>query len=369
MKPPPQGVVASKATLGGPHLLCILAQLTPPSVCGAGGGSTGSEQVPGSYAGKARTKESPIKTPEPPMGGASGSGQSSAMDVDNEGSRGDGKKNMAPKEAAKAPKGAVPSPTMASQPGAQCGFWDATLISDVRDRDRDISDNEYSPTNVCMFPSWEDAMPSSVTTAPRDFEQFRTELMGIQKILDSPALVDLDEVDLDELGEPPREYISDEDFEGHVEDDGIGAFVAKFSGMESRDLIPSKQEPPYYEAKAWRTTEEEIGRMKHLFPLFRAENYRQMAEGSAPTGAKAHESGLLPVGASLEDAAMVNPPCVQLRALTILLTKVRRSCWTPRAGHIAESPVLLGMVSSGFSPRSPTQQWSPDDAPERHICF
>ena len=151
--------------------------------------------------------------------------------------------------------------------GAQCGFWDATLISDVRDRDRDISDNEYSPTNVCMFPeSWEDAMPSSVTTAPRDFEQFRSELMGIQKILDSPALVDLEEVDLDELGEPPREYILDEDFEGHVEDDGIGPFVAKFSEMKSRDLIPSKQEPPYYEAKAWRTTE--------VFPLFRAENYR-----------------------------------------------------------------------------------------------
>ena len=129
--------------------------------------------------------------------------------------------------------------------------------------------------------------------------------MGNQK--DSPALVDLEEVNLDELGEPPREYISDEDFEGHVEDDGIGPFVAKFSEMESRDLIPSKQEPPYYEAKAWRTTEEEIGRMKHLFPLFRAENYRRMAEGSVPTGAKAHESGLLPIGASLEDAAMVKP--------------------------------------------------------------
>ena len=32
-----------------------------------------------------------------------------------------------------------------------------------------------------------------------------------------------------------------------------------------------------------------------------------MAEGNAPTDAKAHESGLLPVGASLEDAAMVKP--------------------------------------------------------------
>ena len=178
----------------------------------------------------------------------------------------------------------------------------------MRDRDRDISDDEYSPTNVCMFPeSWEDAMPSSVTTAPRDFEQFRSELMGIQKILDSPALVDLEEVDLNELGEPPREYISDEDFESHVEDDGIGPLVAKFSEMENRDLIPSKQGPPHYEAKAWRTTEEEIDRMKHLFPLFRAENYRRMAEGNAPTDAKAHESGLLPVGASLEDAAMVKP--------------------------------------------------------------
>ena len=137
----------------------------------AGGGSTGSEQVSGSYAGKARTKESPIKIPEPPTGGASGSGQSSAMDVDNEGSRGDGKKNKAPKEAAKASKGAAPSPAKASQPEAQCGFLDVALISDVRDRDRDIPDDEYSPTNVCIFPeSWEDAMPSSVTTALWDYE-------------------------------------------------------------------------------------------------------------------------------------------------------------------------------------------------------
>ena len=71
-------------------------------------------------------------------------------------------------------------------------------------------------------------MPSSVTTAPRDYEQFRSELMGIQKILDSPALVDLEEVDLNDLGEPSREYVLAEDFEGHVEDDGIGPFVAKF---------------------------------------------------------------------------------------------------------------------------------------------
>ena len=131
--------------------------------------------------------------------------------------------------------------------------------------------------------------------------------MGIQKILDSPALVDLEEVDLNGLGEPPREYISDEDFEGHVEDDGIGPFVAKFSTMEDRDLIPSKQEPPYHETKAWRTTEEEIERMKYLFPYFRAENYRRMSEKNAPSDAKAHESGILPVGASLEDAAMVKP--------------------------------------------------------------
>ena len=65
--------------------------------------------------------------------------------------------------------------------------------------------------------------------------------MGIQKILDSPALVDLDEVDLNELGKPPREYISDKDLESHVEDDGIGPFVAKFSEMENRDLIPSRR--------------------------------------------------------------------------------------------------------------------------------
>ena len=46
--------------------------------------------------------------------------------------------------------------------------------------------------------------------------------------------------------------------------------------MGGRDLVPSKQEPPYYEAKAWRTTEEEIERMKNHFPYFRAENYRLM---------------------------------------------------------------------------------------------
>ena len=39
----------------------------------AGGGSTGSEQIPGPYAGKARTKESPVKLPEPPKSGAEGS--------------------------------------------------------------------------------------------------------------------------------------------------------------------------------------------------------------------------------------------------------------------------------------------------------
>ena len=47
--------------------------------------------------------------------------------------------------------------------------------------------------------------------------------------------------------------------------------------------------------------------MKSLFPYFRAENYRRMSEGNAPNDAKAHESGVLPVGASLEDAAMVKP--------------------------------------------------------------
>ena len=49
---------------------------------------------------------------------------------------------------------------------------DTALISGVRERDRDLPDDEYSPTNVCIFPeSWEDAMPSSVTTAPRDYEK------------------------------------------------------------------------------------------------------------------------------------------------------------------------------------------------------
>ena len=149
------------------------------------------------------------------MGGTEGNEPSSAMDVDNEESRGGDKKNKAPKGEAKASKGAMPSPAKASQPEAQNGFMDTTLISGVRERDRGIPDDKYSPTNVCMFPeSWEDAMPSSVTTAPRNFEQFRNELMRIQKILDSPALVDLEEVDLDDLGEPLREYVSDENFKG-----------------------------------------------------------------------------------------------------------------------------------------------------------
>ena len=142
----------------------------------AGGGSAGSEQIPGPYAGKARTKESPVKLPEPPKSGAEGSEPSSAMDVDNEGSRSGDKKNKAPKEEAEASKGATPS----SQPEAQGGFMDTMLISGVRERDRDIPDDEYSPTNVCIFPkSWQGAMPPSVITAPRSSEQFRNELMGI----------------------------------------------------------------------------------------------------------------------------------------------------------------------------------------------
>ena len=74
---------------------------------------------------------------------------------------------------------AMPSPAKASQPEAQGGFMDTMLISGVWERDRDIPDDEYSPTNVCIFPeSWEGAMTPSVTTAPRSFEQFRNELMG-----------------------------------------------------------------------------------------------------------------------------------------------------------------------------------------------
>ena len=58
---------------------------------------------------------------------------------------------------AKVSKGA-PSPAKASQPEAQRGFMDTTLISE---RDRDIPDDEYSPTNVCIFPeSWEEASNS-----------------------------------------------------------------------------------------------------------------------------------------------------------------------------------------------------------------
>ena len=166
-----------------------------------GGGSTGSVQIPGQYFGKARTKESHVQPPEPPMGGTEGSAQPSAMDVDREGSKGDEKKNTATKEAAVASKSAKPHPAKASRPEALSGLLDVTLISDVRERDRDISDDEYSPTNVCMFPdSWEGAMPTSVSGKPGGFEQFRNELMRIQRILDSPALVDLGKVDLDALG-------------------------------------------------------------------------------------------------------------------------------------------------------------------------
>ena len=227
--------------------------------------------------GKARTKESPVQPSEPPMGGAGGSAQPSAMDVDKEGSKGDEKKNKAANEAAVASKSAKPHPAKASRPEALCGSLDVTLISDVRERDRDISDDEYSPTNVCMFPeSWEGAMPTSVIERAGGFEQFRNELMRIQRGLDCPALVDLGKVNLDALGEPPKEYVSDEDHESHVDDDGMGPYVDKFSSMGDRDLVPSCV-APYYEAKAWRTTEEDIERMKNLFPYFRAENYRRMS--------------------------------------------------------------------------------------------
>ena len=71
--------------------------------------------------------------------------------------------------------------------------------------------------------------------------------------------------------------------------------------------MPSKQEPPYYEAKAWCTTEEEIQRMKNLFPYFRAENYRLMSASTGPIGTKSHVQGVLPTGASLEEALMAKP--------------------------------------------------------------
>ena len=128
-------------------------------------------QIPGQYFGKARTKESPVQPPEPPMGGAEGSAQPSAMDVDREGSKGDEKKNKATKEAAVASKSAKPHPAKPSRPEALYGLLGVTLISDVRERDRDISDDEYSPTNVCVFPdSWEGAMPTSVAGKPGGFE-------------------------------------------------------------------------------------------------------------------------------------------------------------------------------------------------------
>ena len=177
------------------------------------------------------------------------------------------------------------------------------------------------------------AMPASVTGKPGGFEQFRNELMMIQRILDSPALVDLGKVDLDALGEPPREYVSDEDHEGHVDDD-----VDKFSSMGDRDLVPSKQEPPYYEAKAWRTTEEEIERMKNLFPYVRAENYRLMSAGTGPIGAKAHVQGVLPAGASLEEALMAKPdvcPIASTYNLTYEGEEVVFDAQSGTAGRIA----------------------------------
>ena len=302
MKPPPPSLSAGK----GPPRRSAPAVHTGSAHTAkrpreTGGGSTGSVQIPGHYFGKARTKESPVQPSEPPMGGAGGSAQPSAMDVDKEGSKGDEKKNKAANEAAVASKSAKPHPAKASRPEALGGSF-----SDVRERDRDISDDEYPPTNVCMFPeSWEGAMPTSVIERAGGFGQFRNELMRIQRVLDSPALVDLGKVDA--LGEPLKEYVSDEDHESHVDDDGMGPYVDKFSSMGDRDLVPSKQEPPYYEAKAWRTTEEEIERMKNLFPYFRAENYRRMSASTGPIGTKRHVQGVLPAGASLEEALMAKP--------------------------------------------------------------
>ena len=87
------------------------------------------------------------------------------MDVDKEGSKGDEKKDKAADKAAAASKSAKPHPAKASRPEALSGSLDVTLISDVRERDRDISDDEYSPTNVCMFPeSWEGAVPEALSS-------------------------------------------------------------------------------------------------------------------------------------------------------------------------------------------------------------
>ena len=89
VKPPLQGIAASKShprrSAPAVHTGSAHTAKRPRE---AGGGSTGSEQMSGSYAGKARTKESPTKIPEPPL--------SFAMDVDNEESRGGDKKNKAP---------------------------------------------------------------------------------------------------------------------------------------------------------------------------------------------------------------------------------------------------------------------------------
>ena len=109
-------------------------------------------------------------------------------------------------------------------------------------------------------------------------------------------MVDLGKINLDALGEPPKEYVSDEDHESYVDDNGMGPYVDKFLSMGDRDLVPSKQEPRYYEAKAWRTTEEEIERIKNLFPYFRAENYRRMSASIGPISTKGHVQGVLPAG-------------------------------------------------------------------------
>ena len=47
--------------------------------------------------------------------------------------------------------------------------------------------------------------------------------------------------------------------------------------------------------------------MKNLFPYFRAENYRLMSASTGPIGTKSHVQGVLPTGASLEEALMAKP--------------------------------------------------------------
>ena len=129
VKPPPQGVVASKShprrSAPAVHTGAAHTAKRPRE---AGGGSTGSEQV--RTQAKPVQKNLPLRLPNRQWAGQVGAGNRLRCMWTMRGVE-VSKKNKAPKEAAKASKGAAPSPAKASQPRAQCGFLDATLISDA----------------------------------------------------------------------------------------------------------------------------------------------------------------------------------------------------------------------------------------------